>query len=64
VGATGRLIEDGTLAVPADEFTVASDLTTMLEAVAAVGREPRWVPFGGSVKAPALLIAEMAIGGA
>jgi PmbA protein len=63
VGATGRLIENGALAAAADEFTVASDLTSMLKAVAAAGSEPRWVPFGGSVKAPALLIAEMAIGG-
>jgi PmbA protein len=63
VGATGRLIEDGALAAAADEFTVASDLTSMLKAVAAAGSDPRWVPFGGSVKAPALLIAEMAVGG-
>jgi PmbA protein len=64
VGATGRLIEGGALAAAADEFTIASDLTSMLKAVAAAGSQPRWVPFGGSVKAPPLLIAEMAIGGA
>ena len=64
VGATGRLIEGGALAAAADEFTVASDLTSMLKAVAAAGSDPRWVPFGGSVKAPVLLIAEMAVGGA
>jgi PmbA protein len=64
VGATGRLVEGGALAAPADEFTVASDLTSMLKAVAAAASEARWVPFGGSVKAPALLIAEMAVGGA
>ena len=63
VGATGRLIEGGALAAPADEFTVASDLTSMLKALAAAGSEARWVPFGGSVKTPALLIAEMAVGG-
>src|SRR3954453_2732040 len=64
VGATGRLIEGGALAAAADEFTVASDLTSMLKAVAAAGRESRWVPFGGSVNTPAILIAEMAVGGA
>jgi PmbA protein len=63
VGATGRLIQGGALAAPSDEFTVASDLPSMLASVAAAGSEARWVPFGGSVKAPALLIAEMAIGG-
>ena len=51
VGATGRLIEGGQLAAPADEFTIASDLQSMLTAVAAAGSEPRWVPFGGSVSA-------------
>jgi PmbA protein len=63
VGATGRLIEGGALAAAADEFTIASDLTSMLKAVAAAGSEARWVPFGGSVKTPAILIAEMAVGG-
>jgi PmbA protein len=63
VGATGRLIEGGALAAAADEFTIASDLTSMLKAVSAAGSKARWVPFGGSVKAPALLIAEMAVGG-
>jgi PmbA protein len=63
VGATGRLIDQGQLAAPADEFTIASDLESMLMAIAAAGSAPRWVPFGGSVKTPALLIGEMAVGG-
>ena len=64
VGATGRLIKNGQLAAPADEFTIASDLQSMLEAITAAASEPRWVPFGGSVNTPALLIGEMAVGGA
>jgi PmbA protein len=64
VGATGRAISGGELAEPADEFTIASDLSSMLAAIRAVGAEARWVPFGGSVSAPAILIGEMAIGGA
>jgi PmbA protein len=63
VGATGRAIAGGELADPADEFTIASDLQSMLTAVAAAGAQTRWVPFGGSVNTPALLIGEMAIGG-
>ena len=61
VGATGRAISGGELAEPA-EFTIASDLPSMLAAVRATGSEARWVPFGGSVATPALLIGEMAIG--
>ncbi len=64
VGATGRLIEGGELAGAADEFTIASNLDAMLEAVAATGATARWVPFGGSVKTPPVLIGEMAVAGA
>ncbi len=63
VGASGVLIEGGELGAPATEFTIASDLVSMLMAVKATGVEARWVPFGGSVRTPPLLIAEMAIGG-
>ena len=63
VGATGRLIESGELTRPADEFTIASDLVSTLKAVTATGSEARWVPFGGSVRTPALLIGEMAVDG-
>jgi PmbA protein len=64
VGASGRLIENGELAGPVRELTVASDLVSMLKAVRAVGSEARWIPLGGSVKAPPILIAEMSVSGA
>ena len=63
VGASGRLIENGEPAGPVRELTIASDLVTMLRGVSALGSKPRWVPFGGSVKAPPILIAEMAVSG-
>jgi PmbA protein len=63
VGASGRLIENGALGTPVRELTIASDLVSMLKAVRAVGSEARWVPFGGSVKAPPLLVGEMAVSG-
>ena len=64
VGASGRLIEGGEPATPVRELTIASDLVSMLQAVREVGSQTRWVPFGGSVKAPPLLVGEMAISGA
>jgi PmbA protein len=64
VGATGRLISGGALADPVREITIASDLVSMLLSVEGVGSDARWVPFGGSVKVPAVLIGEMTIGGA
>jgi PmbA protein len=63
VGASGRLLSGGEPADPVREFTIASDLVSMLRAVQAAGSEARWVPFGGSVQTPALLIAEMTVSG-
>ena len=63
VGASGRLIEGGELGTPVRELTIASDLVSMLKAVRSVGSEARWVPFGGSVKAPPMLVGEMAVSG-
>jgi PmbA protein len=63
VGATGRLASGGELASPVREFTIASDLVSMCARVAETGAEARWVPFGGSVRTPPVLIAEMTVSG-
>jgi PmbA protein len=64
VGASGRLIEGGAGGAPVRELTIASDLVSMLKAVREVGSGARWVPFGGSVKAPPILVGEMSVSGA
>lgn len=63
VGASGIEIKNGELAGPVREATIASDLISMLGVVRAVGRERRWIPFGGSVYAAPLLVGEMTIVG-
>lgn len=63
VGASGRAIRGGEPAEPLREFTIAGDLVSMLRSVRAAGAAPRWVPFGGSVSTPPLLIGEMTVGG-
>ncbi len=63
VGASGRTIRDGTLAEPVREFTIAGELVAMLRAVVAAGSETRWVPFGGSVQTPPLLVSELSVSG-
>jgi PmbA protein len=63
VGASGRAIRGGALAEPIREFTIAGELLGMLSAVTAAGTDSRWVPFGGSVSTPPLLVAELAISG-
>jgi PmbA protein len=63
VGASGRAIRSGELAEPLREFTIAGDLVSMLGSIRAAGAEARWVPFGGSISTPALLIGAMAVSG-
>ena len=63
VGASGRIIRGGMLAEPVREFTIAGELVAMLRAVVAAGSEARWVPFGGSVSTPPLLVSELSISG-
>jgi PmbA protein len=63
VGASGRIIRAGALAEPVREFTIAGELVAMLRAVVAAGSEARWVPFGGSVSTPPLLVSELSISG-
>jgi PmbA protein len=63
VGASGRVISGGELAEPVREFTIASDLVGMCGLVSAAGAESRWVPFGGSVRTPPLLVGEMTVSG-
>jgi len=63
VGASGRAISAGELAEPIREFTIAGDLLGLLTGVRAAGSEARWVPFGGSVSTPPLLIGELSISG-
>ncbi len=63
VGASGRAIRGGELAEPLREFTIASDLVSMLKAIRAAGADARWVPFGGSISTPSLLIGAMTVAG-
>jgi PmbA protein len=59
-GAAGLWIEDGRIAFPVDEVTVAGNLGEMLGAIDAVGSEVEWL---GGVAAPALRIAELTVAG-
>ncbi len=63
VGASGRVIRGGRLAEPVREFTIAGDLVSMLRSVSAAGSDARWVPFGGSVSTPSLLVGQLSVSG-
>jgi PmbA protein len=61
VGASGIEIKGGRLAGPVREATIAGDLIGTLKSIRAAGEQRRWVPFGGSVLTPPLLVAELTI---
>jgi PmbA protein len=59
-GARGFMIENGELAYPIDEFTIAGNLVEMLAAVDAVANDLR---FDGSIVSPSFRVAEMTVSG-
>ncbi len=59
-GARGFWIEDGRIAYPIEEFTIASTFPQMLAGVDAVAGDLR---FDGSVVAPSFRVAEMTVSG-
>lgn len=63
VGATGRLIRSGSLSHPVREVTIAGNLLDMLDTIKKIGNDNRWVPFGGSIHAPSIMIGQMTVSG-
>ena len=59
-GARGFFIENGELAYPIDEFTIAGQFTDMLAGIDAVAGDLR---FEGPVVSPSFRIAEMTVSG-
>jgi PmbA protein len=59
-GARGFMIENGEVAYPIDEFTIAGNLSAMLAAVDAVANDLR---FDAAIVAPSFRVAEMTISG-
>jgi PmbA protein len=61
VGATGLRVENGQLAGPLREMTIASTIPELLKRIVAVGSDLRFV--GGGIGVPTLLIEEMTVAG-
>ncbi len=59
-GAAGHWIENGSLAFPVEEITIAGNLKDMLQQIEMIGSDLEW---RGSIAAPTLKIARMTIAG-
>lgn len=63
VGVTGNLIEDGQIAAPVREITMATDFQALLEGVCDIGGDKRWIPLYGSVCTPCVVVEGIAVSG-
>jgi PmbA protein len=59
-GAAGVWIENGELAYPVSEVTIASTLQSMLNSIEAIGSD---LEFRGSIASPTIVIGEMTVSG-
>lgn len=64
VGITGALLEEGQIAAPVKEVTIAAPILEILSRIQAVADDRRWLPFGGSLGGATTLVAEMTVAGA
>ena len=63
VGVNGLILSNGSPAEPVREATIASTILDILRDVVAVGNDLRFLPFGGSIGTPTILIGEMTVAG-
>lgn len=63
VGVTGRLIENGVLAAPVREVTIATDFLSFLNSVSDLAADARWIPIYGSVCTPSVAVQGITVSG-
>ncbi|MGM0364910.1 MAG: TldD/PmbA family protein [Actinomycetota bacterium] len=63
VGAKGIWIENGDLSFPVKEVTIATDFSSFLNNITDVGDSLRFIPSGGFIGSPALLVREVMVSG-
>ncbi len=63
VGAKGLWIENGRPAYPVKEVTIATDILNFCKSIKEIGSDIRFIPGGGYVGCPSLLVSSVAISG-
>ena len=63
VGAKGLLIEKGKLSSPVKEVTIATDILSFLKSFKMIGNDLKFVPAGGYLGSPTVLIENISISG-
>ncbi|MES0341862.1 MAG: TldD/PmbA family protein [Candidatus Humimicrobiaceae bacterium] len=63
VGAKGLLIEKGKLSSPVKEVTIATDILSFLKSFKMIGNDLKFVPAGGYLGSPTVLVENISISG-
>ncbi len=63
VGAKGIWIEKGSLKYPVKEVTIATDLLSFCRSIKKVGKDLKFIPWGGYIGSPSLLVRDITVSG-
>ena len=63
VGAKGLWIEKGSLGFPVKEVTIASDILSFCSSIDKIGNDIKFLPSGGYIGSPSIVIRDIAVGG-
>lgn len=63
VGAKGLWLEEGSMAYPVKEVTIATDFLSLLKSIKRVGNKLYFIPSSGFIGSPALLVDKIMISG-
>ena len=63
VGAKGFLIKNGSLEAPVKEVTIATDILSFCKNLDKIGKDLKFLPAGGYIGSPSILIKEISVSG-
>ncbi len=63
VGAKGIWIEKGSLKYPVKEVTIATDILSFCKSIKKVGKDLKFIPWGGYIGSPSLLVRDITVSG-
>ena len=63
VGAKGLWIDKGSLQFPVKEVTIATDILSLCKSIEKVGNDLKFLPSGGYIGSPSILVRDIMVGG-
>jgi len=63
VGAKGIWVKNGNLSYPVKEVTIATDILSFCKSIKKIGNDLRFIPSGGYIGSPSLLVRDIMVSG-